>query len=267
MMNPRYFVLGDIHGRYDLLLKLYRLMLRNGFSFKRGDILVQLGDRCDRGDDTFRVNIFFYKLEKRYPGQVICLMGNHEAMMLDAMLKDDIMGFMYNGGKATMKSYKCYSNNPAVLLYKMQDCGHLKWHDAQPHFYETDKYLFTHAPIPQLDMRLDKDDFRNNKSDCYWSYGGENLEWWVDPEPVEGKISVHGHIHGIHSERLAVADEKGNMKIVDKVFIPGIRQIGNSFMIDTGAGCHKDGYLTCLELPSMTAYTSRGEVLIGEYEK
>jgi serine/threonine protein phosphatase 1 len=257
-MEPKWFVLGDVHGKYDNLMKLIKLIRDDGgLDFKNGDMLVQLGDRCDRGPDSFRVNNFFYKLEKRYPSQVICLKGNHEDMMLKAALNIDNYGFMLNGGGATMKSYKCYSNNPQVLGYKLQDCGHLLWHDRQPIFYETDKYIFTHAPIPLPEYRhnqASRDNFREDNETCFWSYGGDKLVDWVDPEPVPGKIAVSGHVHGMHKR-----------KTDNQYIVPGIRQVGSSFCIDTGSGCHKAGYLTALELTTMTQYTSNGEVLIGEF--
>lgn len=248
----KYWVIGDIHGRFDLLMKLYRHMRKNGFSFKKGHKIVQLGDRCDRGPDTFRVNNFFYKLEKKYPEQVICLKGNHEDMLIKAAINGDTGVFFLNGGKATMKSYKCFSNNPQVLQYKMHDVGHLLWLDRQPHFYETEDYFFTHAPIPIRDWQ--GVDFRQIPEVCFWSYDGENVDEWVDPDPTtEGKISVHGHIHSMYRRK---AD--------GEYIVPGIRQIGNSFLIDTGAGCHPNGYLTALVLPDMIAYTSKGEILDGE---
>jgi serine/threonine protein phosphatase 1 len=255
----RYFVLGDIHGDYKSLVKVIRHVRKNGgLNFKRGDRLVQLGDRCDRGPDTFRVNNFFYKLEKRYPGQIICLKGNHEDMMIKAAIGTEPMGFLYNGGPATMASYGCQASALGLtdFGFRVRDCGHLTWLDAQPHWHETEDYLFTHAPIPYEGMgaRRKNTNFRDSPEVCFWSYGGDNLEDWVDPDPTtEGKIAVHGHIHG------------GKWRRADNTPIfPGVRQIGNSFLIDTGAGC--GGYLTCLELPAMTQYNSNGEILDGEIE-
>lgn len=250
----KYWVIGDIHGEFGHLMKLMRHIRKNGFSFKRGHRLVQLGDRCDRGPDTFRVNNYFYKLDKRYPGQVICLKGNHDSMMISAAMGQwDVYNFFQNGGKKTMQSYKCYSNNPQVLLYKLQDCGHLKWIDRQPFFYETDEYVFTHAPIPInaiRDYSAMGDGFKTHENTCTWSYKNGPIERWVDPELVKDKISVHGHIHGIRWTQES-----------SRPIIPGIRVVGNSYLIDTGAGCHEDGYLTCLQLPDMIAYTSKGEIL------
>lgn len=256
VQNKRYFVLGDVHGEFGHLVRLMRLIRKNGFSFKNGDVLVQLGDRNDRGKDSFRVNNYFYKLYKRYPEQVVCIYGNHEDLMMKAHIDGGL--FILNGGKATMKSYKCFTNNPNVLMYKLEDTGHRKWIMDQPNFYETDKYFFSHAPIPYEGMgaRRKGEDFRDIPEVLYWSYGGENLDDWVDPEPIPGKISVHGHIHSMYRRK------------ADGQYVsPGVRQIGNSFIVDTGAGCHPTaGYLTCLQLPEMIQYNSKGEILYGEYE-
>ena len=246
----RLYIIADIHGSYENLMKLVKLIRDDdGLDFKRGDKLVQLGDRCDRQNDTFRVNNFFYKLQKRYPDQVICLRGNHESLMLGAALGyGDEYLFIVNGGKSTMKSYKCYSNNAQVLGYKLNDCGHLTWLNAQPFYYETDEYFFSHAPIP---IGADKP---YGEQVLTWTYYGEDLEAWVNPDPENGKICVYGHIHGM------TRNNKGEYEV------PGIRQIGNTFLLDTGSGCHKVGYLSCLELTEMKVYTSRGEILIGEYD-
>lgn len=257
-MEPRYFVIGDIHGMYDLLMRLMRLIRKNGFSFKKGDILVQLGDRCDRGPDTFRVNNFFYKLQNRYPNQIICLKGNHEDMMIKAAIGVEEWGFLNNGGEATMKSYGMGRHSHSKFQcqafgYKLKDCGHLDWHVQQPHYFETDKYLFTHAPIPKSEFRQTEaaaKDFRDDPNCCFWSYVNAPLERWVDHEPAAGKLSVHGHIHSLYRR-----------KSDGEYMVPGLRQIGNSYLIDCGSGCHKVGYLMCLQLPEMITYTSNGEIL------
>jgi hypothetical protein len=257
----RWYIIPDIHGQYDQLMKVISLIRNNGgLDFKNGDMLVQLGDRVDRGPDSFRVNNFFYKLQKRYPDQVICLKGNHEAMMLDAALNIEEWGFLNNGGYATMESYGIRLKGSRMACqafgYKLRDSGHLQWIDNQPLYYENEKYFFSHAPIPDVGKgaRLSYE-FRESPEVLTWSYGGDRLEDWVDPEPSPGKIAVHGHIHGIYRRK------------ADGEYIsPGIRQVGNAFVIDTGSGCHPTvGYLTCLELTTMTAYTSRGEILEGEY--
>jgi serine/threonine protein phosphatase 1 len=254
----RTYVIGDIHGQYDQLMRVIKLVRDDGgLDFKNGDRLVQLGDRVDRGPDSFRVNNFFYKLQKRYPSLVICLKGNHEAMMIDAALNRDTWGFLNNGGQATMDSYKVRRHNVQVFGYKLKDSGHLTWIDEQPLYWEDERYFFSHAPIPEVGKgaRLGYE-FRDSPEVLYWSYGGDVLEDWVDPEPSPGNISVHGHIHGLYRDNLT-----------GQYVSPGIRQVGNAFVIDTGAGCHKTaGYLTCLELTTMTQYNSKGEILKGEWQ-
>ena len=155
------FAIGDIHGRYDHLVRLLRRVKKaGGLNFKAGDVLVQLGDRCDRGKDTFRVNNLFFKLQKRYPDQVICLKGNHEDMMLGAAtFTGDKDLFLMNGGGSTVKSYQKRTKNYrgvdkcGNLYFDLIKTGHLDWLMRQPLFYETDKYFFSHAPIPKLSHR------------------------------------------------------------------------------------------------------------------
>lgn len=135
--------------------------------------------------------------------------------------------------------------------------GHWEFLQSHDTFSEDDNYFFCHAPIPIPPIRNSMFDqgeheaapFRENLRLLIWSYFGENLNDWVDPDPCEGKICVYGHIHGMSGYGYGQA-----------IVIPGVRKIGNTYCIDTGCGCHPEGYLTALELPAKTVYTSRGEV-------
>lgn len=264
-MKPKYWIIPDIHGELGNLLRLMRLIRKNGFSFKKGHRLIQLGDRNDRGPDSYRVNNFFYKLSKRYPEQVICLLGNHDQMLLDAAMptpyRNDLM--YYNGGNATLKSYqrptKHYGKN--MLYYMLRDTGHWDWLRNQPYYYETEDYFFSHAPIPKEAFRSLKpgDDFRLDKHTLTWSYVEYDTEVWVDPDcTTEGKITVHGHIHGLKSERI-YHDADGN-RLNSGIYSPGVRQHGNAILLDTGSGCCEDSTLTCLLLPDMVTFDSKGDI-------
>jgi serine/threonine protein phosphatase 1 len=78
-MNNRLFAIGDIHGCFDSLKEL----VKNKIQLQKNDKLILLGDYIDRGNKSKEVIDFIIELlEKGY--DVIPLMGNHEAMLLDA---------------------------------------------------------------------------------------------------------------------------------------------------------------------------------------
>lgn len=72
-------IIGDLHGRADLLDRL--LVIINDTSATAR--LIFVGDLIDRGPDSAAVLVRVRQLSEDAPGRVICLMGNHERMMLD----------------------------------------------------------------------------------------------------------------------------------------------------------------------------------------
>ncbi len=78
-MNSRLFAIGDIHGCFDSLKEL----VENKIQLQKDDKLILLGDYIDRGDKSKEVvDYIIGLLENGF--DVIPLMGNHEAMLLDA---------------------------------------------------------------------------------------------------------------------------------------------------------------------------------------
>lgn len=93
------YVIGDIHGRLDLLdAMLERIYAERATD--EADIVV-LGDMIDRGPDSFGVLDRLRELT-----DVICLMGNHEHMMLNFLQDPAREGarWLRNGGDATLLS-------------------------------------------------------------------------------------------------------------------------------------------------------------------
>ena len=93
-------IVGDIHGRADLLEQMLALIgtdpaLR----------LIFVGDYIDRGPDSAKVLIRLHDLS--LSGRAICLMGNHERMLLDAIDRPEAAGnrWLLNGGDATLRSF------------------------------------------------------------------------------------------------------------------------------------------------------------------
>jgi serine/threonine protein phosphatase 1 len=96
-----HWIIGDIHGEIGLLDALLESILR----FRPMQIIF-LGDYIDRGSHSKEVIDRIMGLDV----PVVCLMGNHEMMMLNA-IEDMGFGFSpvelwyYNGGEATLQSF------------------------------------------------------------------------------------------------------------------------------------------------------------------
>ncbi|MBI3911107.1 MAG: serine/threonine protein phosphatase [Armatimonadetes bacterium] len=100
----RTFVIGDIHGAARALRQLLpQLRARAAV----GDTLVFIGDYIDRGPDSRGVVDLVMKAPTHWPGPVVCLKGNHEALLLAALAGDPSATEIWreNGGLQTLTSY------------------------------------------------------------------------------------------------------------------------------------------------------------------
>src|SRR5262249_52303647 len=97
------FAIGDIHGCHRALLEL--LALCRARAQGQDHRFVFIGDYVDRGPDSRAVIATLRNLEQGAPGNVVCLMGNHEELMLEAIDSGDPTWWLNNGGGETLQSY------------------------------------------------------------------------------------------------------------------------------------------------------------------
>jgi len=192
--GSRIYVIGDIHGRADLLEILHGLVredARQNAAERR--VIIYLGDYVDRGLNTREVIDML--LSPPPDGfERVCLKGNHEAMMLD-FLGDAAAGpgWMELGGKATLLSYAVgveggfgaaeeMKKAQAQLLEKMPE-AHLEFlHQLRMTHVEGD-YFFVHAGIrPGVPIE------EQVEQDLLWI-----REPFLSSTAEHGKIVVHGH--------------------------------------------------------------------------
>lgn len=209
----RLFAIGDVHG---CLFQLEKLFLRANINVKK-DTVVFIGDYIDRGPDSKGVVDFILELREE-SDRIICLLGNHERMLLDYLRGGPYAGiYLYNGGDATLTSYGA-RRRPEGYEVALPD-DHQVFYDSLLSLYETERYLFVHAGF-RPGIPLDAQD-------------PEDLIWirheFIMSRYDFGKTVVFGHTP---LNRVHIDDYK----------------IG----IDTGAVY--GGVLTCIELPSMTIY-------------
>lgn len=138
------FVLGDIHGRFDILVELLqnaRVIDSNLNWIANQKHLVALGDIFDRGPDVTRTVWFLYKLErqaKKQGGRVHIVLGNHEIMTFGNDLR-----YLSRKEKLIADSYhisysEMYSPRHSILG---------KWLAKKPGILKLNKALFAHGGI------------------------------------------------------------------------------------------------------------------------
>ena len=127
------YAIGDIHGcnrTFAALLETLRL--------EPADRLILLGDYVDRGPDSKGVIDTIFQLRGR-GFEVVCLRGNHEQLLLDALdNRDSLELWLLNGGYATQKSFG---------IRQLRDMpGHyLDFFTSTLYWYETGNYLCVHG--------------------------------------------------------------------------------------------------------------------------
>ncbi|RRD40643.1 serine/threonine protein phosphatase [Leptotrichia sp. OH3620_COT-345] len=139
----RIFITSDIHGHYSLFQKLWGKIRPT-----KNDLLIILGDSCDRGPQS-------YELYKKYKNlseegyNIKHILGNHEDMLNKALKSGDNGLWYHNGGEETDISF---FNNSGMTSEEWEKMGKIKsvewfvnWLENLPLIIEGDKNIFVHA--------------------------------------------------------------------------------------------------------------------------
>ena len=230
---PRIFAIGDIHGHAAVLDRLLHKI-----PLEPDDTLVFLGDYVDRGPDSRGVLDSVMKLKAELGSRCICLLGNHEDMMLDhwrrtrggwiedlrmirgmSAVPDYGPGFwLAVGGDATVKSY--YPED-------MSD-DHIRFLCGLPILHRQDEYTFVHAGI-----RVRK---HTPRAEMLWGASG----FFADLDMLHGRILLDR------------PDKSGPKVIVGHTVFDRPVVTGEFIAIDTG--CAYGGCLTAVQLPDVNFY-------------
>lgn len=134
------YVTSDIHGKYELFIRLLELI-----KFNKSDTLYILGDVIDRGEEPIKLLDFIMKQPN-----IKMTMGNHEEMMVDYLERFERSWFyrcwMNTGGHITLGHFLHKSEEEQIKIY-----NYLK---SLPVYYKYKNYILTHAGI-DCDYSLD----------------------------------------------------------------------------------------------------------------
>jgi serine/threonine protein phosphatase 1 len=166
--------IGDVHGCIDMLEALLERCFRHADG--RPLRLIFVGDYIDRGPDSRAVIATLIALEQRLPGRLVCLRGNHEALLLEALVNDDMRLWLFNGAETTLASYGV--DHVAKLPPE-----HLEWFAALKTSYDDGRRFFVHAGVDP-ERRLSE----QTDHDLVWM-----REPFLSREQDYGRLIVHGH--------------------------------------------------------------------------
>ena len=206
--DPPICVVGDVHGCAGLLERLLDVVqARPGADAAR---LVFVGDLIDRGPDSAGVLARLRGLQASAPERVIVLMGNHEAMCLEALDRPAAMTrWLMNGGDATLASFgisarrtagdaKTWHSDLVAALRAAWPDGTEDWLRARPLFWQDGGLAVAHAagdPAQPLEAQEadtllwgHRRSLRDMRRDGLWMAHGH----WIGAEVTmqDGRIAV-----------------------------------------------------------------------------
>lgn len=227
--GTRFYVVGDIHGRADLLHRLHVLIDNDARGVPAGTakIVIYIGDYVDRGHQS-RAVVDCLLEEPLADFKYVLVKGNHEDALVQ-FLEDPATGpeWFSIGGDATLLSYQVGVLPGVATQERLLDIQrqlksaipreHLDFFDGLRLRFEAGDYLFVHAGIdPERSLA------HQRPADLLWI-----REDFLTSEKMYEKIVVHGHTP--HAE-------------------PEVKP--NRIGIDTGA--YFSNRLTCLVLEGRT---------------
>ncbi|MBK9001040.1 MAG: serine/threonine protein phosphatase [Myxococcales bacterium] len=251
-MAGRTFAIGDIHGELGHLRKLMAKLPR----LDTEDTLVFLGDYIDRGPHSKQVVEYVRYLPKMIQAKVVALRGNHEDAWL-RVRRHRWPEFVRPPHHGCLPAYRSFINAPVAVTGQEPiaeereafESGRffprriVEWLEKLPYWYEDAHAIYVHAGLPPGP----NGDFLHPSQ---LPHPPVQLLWLRDEHffrNYRGKRVVFGHT----CTDLLPPELSQHTPDDPKDLWAGENVIG----IDTG--CGRNGFLTCVELPSLTVYESR----------
>lgn len=153
--GERIYAVGDIHGRLDLLQKLWVMIKTDAAKTSLRNIFIFVGDYVDRGPDSKGVIDFLLALQQ--DNGVVCLRGNHDQAVLDFVADANFYrSWKLFGASETLLSYGVMAPRfddraefEKARTEFVANCpkAHFEFLQSLPYCYERGGYFFVHAGI------------------------------------------------------------------------------------------------------------------------
>ena len=189
----RVYAVGDVHGCLDQLAALHQaigadLVERPLHSDARA-VLVQLGDYIDRGPDSAGVVARLMAPFAVPPGvavpEMVCLMGNHEDMLLGALdwRRGSAELWLANGGVESLRSWGVPWRTAAKRWAGLLPAAQVDFLRGLKLLHRLGGYVFVHAGLrPGVPMEA------QTRQDMLWI-----REPFLSSDAGLGAVAVHGH--------------------------------------------------------------------------
>jgi serine/threonine protein phosphatase 1 len=190
------YAVGDVHGRYDLLIDLVARIVRDAAARAQGrrPLAIFCGDYIDRGPDSARVMEALTWLQRREDIELRLLKGNHEqALMGFIEAPENGAAWLQYGGDATLASYGVRPPEDGAdplqmraardALLERMPSSHLRLIEQMELMFVIGDYAFVHAGVePGVALSEQTED------SLLWI-----REAFIRDEGPFEKVIVHGH--------------------------------------------------------------------------
>ena len=264
------FIVGDIHGQYDLLMKTLESAK---FNPADDDVLYGLGDFCDRGEQNLKVLRYLMSLGDSFKS----VFGNHDIWIWQYlhepitynerkspyMLRDVESCWIWNGGETTEDELYSLDEDEGKRIFD--------WIGKLPYKIELDKYIIVHTPSlkPVLGKDIDQTTLTlaetMEKNLCEKDYDS----WFWDRDIIAYSSVFSGKKRGTG---FMIEDIKNNWGFGKKTFIIGHTPLTQGplydpylkiIALDTGAFVRKErfnieGKMTVMDLDTLEYWQTDG---------
>ncbi len=143
MRSGRIIAVGDIHGCINKLKDLLRRL-----SIRDTDTVIFLGDYIGRGPSSKDVISTLVELKKRYQ-RIICLLGNHENLLLEYVRSPDEILIPYLRQQSIEAFLRSYGQKDLSHLHELSFMPkeHVEFLKSLELFHVEQDYIFVHAGI------------------------------------------------------------------------------------------------------------------------
>jgi len=155
MEFERVIAIGDCHGMAKMLINLIEQVIK----FKPDtDKLVLLGDYLERGPSSKGVVLYLDALKKRYPENIVLLLGNHEMKAYESLkstrttgaiedMREPLSWILLDGGNETIEEFGGLEPMRQILI---------PFIESLDVYHEDRNHIFVHGGVPK-----DMTDIRN----------------------------------------------------------------------------------------------------------
>lgn len=188
------YVIGDIHGEYDMFMELL-----NKIDIKETDTVYILGDVLDRGPHPIKVLLKLMEMPN-----AVCLVGNHELMALECLeflrkeitdtsikeldekMLDNLVTWQYNGSKTTIDEFRAL--NPEMQQEVMDFIKEFLIYEELN--VAGKNYLLVHAGLGNYSEDKDIEDY--SLKELVWDRADYGIEYFDDVYVVTGHTPTQG---------------------------------------------------------------------------